>query len=137
MKPLTYEWVEKAEGDLRSPLPANVAENPPTMTRRASTRNNAAEKCSEGAFQEADIPFDGHNLTALLDLLPPIELLWEALRPHLRTLTVLLLTSVIPENPQTKWRRVRRWLFCRVRRRALKPRVGGSITEGFGGFHIR
>ena len=81
MKPLTREWVEKAEGDLITAARECRARKSPNYDAACFHAQQCAEKFLKARLQEADIPFGRtHNLTTLLDLLLPIEPLWEALR---------------------------------------------------------
>jgi HEPN domain-containing protein len=79
MKPLTQEWVEKAEGDF--PVAAQI------MRRRKQRVYDAAcfhaqqtvEKYFKARLCEAGVVFPKtHDLAALLKLLLPLEPLWSA-----------------------------------------------------------
>ena len=90
MKPLTQEWVDKAEGDFATAsreFRARVARNHDAVCLHAQ---QCVEKYLKARLQEAGIAFGRtHDLSALLDLLLGVEPSWVALRPSLRALTVL------------------------------------------------
>lgn len=90
MKPLTREWVAKAEGDFATAtreFRARVARNHDAVCFHAQ---QCAEKYLKARLQEAGIPFGRtHDLSALLNLLLGVEPPWATLRPSLRALTVL------------------------------------------------
>lgn len=83
MKPLTQEWVEKAEGDFQ--VAAQI------MRRRRQRVYDAAcfhaqqtvEKYFKAGLCEAGVVFPKtHDLAALLKLLLPLESMWSALLPQ-------------------------------------------------------
>jgi HEPN domain-containing protein len=89
MKPLTSEWVAKAEGDFATMLREVRVRKAPNYDAVCFHAQQCVEKYLKARLQEADCPFGRtHNLSALLDLLLPIEPSWEVLSPYLRTLTV-------------------------------------------------
>lgn len=88
MKPLTREWVSKAEGDFL------VARQ--IMRQRKQRVTDAAcfhcqqtvEKYFKARLCEAGIAFPKtHDLVSLLQLLLPVEPLWKSLVPATETLT--------------------------------------------------
>ena len=88
MKPLTREWVEKAEGDFATASRELRVRRAPNYDAVCFHAQQCAEKYPKARLQEADIAFGRtHNLSALLDVLLPREPLWETLRPHLQALT--------------------------------------------------
>ncbi|MFZ4695832.1 MAG: HEPN domain-containing protein [Verrucomicrobiia bacterium] len=87
MKPLTREWVEKAEGDFTTAVREMRARSRPNYDASCFHSQQCAEKYMKARLQEANLAFGKtHNLTALLDLALPVEPLWEALRASLQTL---------------------------------------------------
>jgi len=88
MRPLTAEWIKKAEGDF-------VCANRELRARRSPNYDAAcfhAQQCIErylkAVLQEADIPFGKtHDLAALLDQVLPLEPDWETFRKGLDDLT--------------------------------------------------
>ena len=87
MKPLTREWVKKAEGDFATANREVGAPHRPNYDAACFHAQQCIEKYLKARLQEADIPFQRtHNLLALLDLALPLEPSWEELRPSLQTL---------------------------------------------------
>jgi HEPN domain-containing protein len=87
MKPLTLEWIQKAEGDFASTQRELRARKFPNYDAACFHAQQCVEKYLKARLQEADIPFGkSHDLTLLLDLALPIEPLWDTLRPQCRIL---------------------------------------------------
>ncbi len=88
MMPLTPEWIEKAEGDFHSALRELRARKNPNYDAACFHAQQCIEKYLKGRLQEEEIHFaKTHDLPALLDLLLPVEPLWEAWREELGTLS--------------------------------------------------
>ena len=88
MKPLTADWVEKAEGDFLVAVQI--------MRRRKQRVYDAAcfhcqqtvEKYFKARLYEAGLPFPKtHDLVILLHLLLPVEPLWKPYEPAVKDLT--------------------------------------------------
>ena len=81
MKPITREWVEKAEGDFVTARREGEAEVDPNYDAACVHAQQCAEKYLKACLQNADIAFPKtHHLPSLLDLLLPVEAAWERLR---------------------------------------------------------
>ena len=87
MKPLTAEWVQKAESDYRAA--AQLRRHEPALTNIICFHcQQCAEKYLKARLQEADLAFPKTpSLTALLNLVLPVEPLWEAFRDSARALS--------------------------------------------------
>ena len=84
MRPITAEWVEKAEGDIATAQRELRARKNPNYDAACFHAQQCAEKYLKAALQEAEIPFPRtHDLILLIDLLLPVE-------PRLRDLRELL-----------------------------------------------
>jgi len=90
MKPETAEWVEKAEGDFRTAgREKNTAEYP-NYDAACFHAQQCAEKYLKARLVEADKDFPKtHDLSAILNLVLPLEPSWESLREDLEHLTDL------------------------------------------------
>ncbi len=89
MKQVTREWVEKAEADFITARRELRARKLPNYDASCFHAQQCAEKYLKAYLQEIDIPFSKtHDLSVALDLILPIEPLWESFRPQLRALTV-------------------------------------------------
>ena len=72
MKPLTREWVEKAEGDFATASRELRARKAPNYDAACFHAQQCVEKYLKACLQEADVAFGRtHNLSALLDFLSP------------------------------------------------------------------
>jgi HEPN domain-containing protein len=70
MKPISREWVEKAEGDFATARREKRARWSPNPAAACFHAQQCAEKYLKALLQEADTPFPKtHDLEALLDLL--------------------------------------------------------------------
>lgn len=125
MKPLTREWVEKAEGDFTTARRELRARKAPNYDAACFHAQQCAEKYLKARLQEEDISFGRtHNLSALLDLLLPIEPLWEDLRPFLRALTVFAVGVRYPGESADKAEAREALTSCRAVRRQVRLSLG-------------
>ena len=84
MKPITREWIDKAEGDVASSQRELRARKNPNYDAACFHAQQCAEKYLKAALQEFDIRFPKtHDLVLLLDLLLAVE-------PNLQDLRDLL-----------------------------------------------
>jgi len=87
MKPLTSEWVEKAEQDWNSLHREIRARKNPNYDAACFFAQQCAEKYLKARLVEADIYFKKiHDLTYLLELVKPVEPLWISYEKEMRTL---------------------------------------------------
>jgi HEPN domain-containing protein len=88
MKPLTEEWVSKAEGDFASANRELRARKAPNYDSACFHAQQCAEKYLKARLCEAGLVTEKtHNLLHLLDRCMPIEPLWEGLRTPLNVLS--------------------------------------------------
>lgn len=88
MRPLTLEWVEKAEKDWNSLHREIRARKNPNYDAACFFAQQCVEKYLKARLVEADIYFKKiHDLTYLLELVKPIEPLWVAYEHEMRVLT--------------------------------------------------
>ncbi len=88
MKPLTPEWIDKAESDYRVAMRELGVRDDPSYDAVCFHAQQCAEKYLKACLQEHVIPFErSHNLVYLLDLLLPVEPQWEHLHEALQQLT--------------------------------------------------
>lgn len=88
MKPTTLEWIEKAEGDFRMMERESRVRKNPNYDGLCFHAQQCVEKYVKARLVEADLGFPKiHDLVALLDLVLPVEPLWESFREHLSFLT--------------------------------------------------
>jgi len=88
MKPLTSEWVDKAEGDFITARRESRARKAPNYDAACFHAQQCAEKYLKARLQEEGIAFSRtHDLATLLDLLLPVEPSWTVIRSDLDRLT--------------------------------------------------
>ena len=84
MRPLTAEWIDKAEADFRTAGREWRVRRKPNYDAVCFHAQQTVEKYLKARLQEADIAFEKtHNLVRLLDLALPVEPHWEAFRESL------------------------------------------------------
>jgi HEPN domain-containing protein len=89
MKPITQEWVDKAEGDFATAQREIEVENKPNYDAVCFHSQQCIEKYLKACLQENNIAFGRtHDLTKLLDAFLTMEPSWEKLRNNLDELTV-------------------------------------------------
>lgn len=125
MKPLTSEWVAKAEGDFATAMREVRARKDPNYDAACFHAQQCVEKYFKARLQEAGCLFGRtHNLSALLDSLLPIEPSWEALRPDLRTLTVFAVGVRYPGESADNMMAREAVKLCRDVRRHVRLSLG-------------
>jgi len=88
MKPLTGEWIAKAEGDFNTARREVRAEDSPNYDAACFHAQQCAEKYLKARLVEASIDFGKtHDLSAILNLILPVEPSWEFLCDDLDSLT--------------------------------------------------
>lgn len=88
MKPITQEWVDKAEGDWTSAIREVVVLTNPNYDLVCFLTQQCAEKYLKANLQEEGIaPPKVHDLGKLMDLLVPIQPFWSVLLPALDQLS--------------------------------------------------
>lgn len=89
MKPITLEWISKAEADFATAQREFGVEVEPNFDAVCFHSQQSAEKLLKARLQEAELVFGRiHDLTVLLDRIVDIEPAWEDLRSQLHSLTV-------------------------------------------------
>jgi HEPN domain-containing protein len=88
MKPITEEWVAKAEGDFATAQRENEVQECPNYDAVCFHSQQCIEKYFKACLQESAIAFGKtHDLTTLLDLIIAIEPDWDNMRSTLVALT--------------------------------------------------
>jgi HEPN domain-containing protein len=88
MKPITEEWVEKAEGDFASMGREIRARKRQNHDGACFHAQQCVEKYLKAKLQEESITFTRtHDLAVLLALLLPVEPTWVLLEPDMNVLT--------------------------------------------------
>ncbi|MCX6359339.1 MAG: HEPN domain-containing protein [Armatimonadetes bacterium] len=97
MKPLTSEWVAKAEGDWASAGRELRARKSPNYDAACFHAQQCAEKYLKARLEEDGAPIpQTHSLLVLLGLLGDIESAWALFEPDLRELTAYAVATRRP-----------------------------------------
>jgi HEPN domain-containing protein len=105
MKPITREWIDKAEGDWFSAQREVRARKHPNYDSACFHAQQCAEKYLKARLQEDGIVFKKtHDLANLLNLLITVEPAWTVLRPDLIILTDFAVDYRYPGTAATKGR---------------------------------
>lgn len=103
MKPAASEWIEKADADFISAGREFRARKQPNFDAACFFAQQCVEKFLKARLVQASRPVPKtHDLSALLDLLLPLEPLWEAFRPQLETLTSYAVVFRYPGESATR-----------------------------------
>jgi HEPN domain-containing protein len=125
MKPLTREWVEKAEGDFFSAQRELRARKSPNYDSACFHAQQCLEKYLKARLQEADIPFGKtHGLIILLNLVLPVEPLWDPLRQQLRALDAFAVEFRYPGQSADKELARQAVKICKDIRRIMRIGLG-------------
>ncbi|MBS1249800.1 MAG: hypothetical protein MAG431_01384 [Chloroflexi bacterium] len=88
MKPLTLEWIEKAEGDYHTAQREFQVQDYPNYDAVCFHAQQCVEKYLKACLQENNVAFGKtHDLVVLADLLIPLEPAIETHRSQLRILS--------------------------------------------------
>lgn len=121
MKPLTAEWIEKAEEDWVSLLRSYRARKDPSYNVACFHAQQCAEKYLKARLVEAGAAFPKtHDLLLLLTLVQPIEPNWGALQPELDTLNKYAIAYRYPGQFATQADAKEAMKDCRTVRQTIR-----------------
>ena len=125
MKPITLEWVEKAENDIRSAQRELRVRTHPNHDLVCFLCQQCAEKYLKARLVEAGIRFPKtHDLEEVLDLLLPIEPHLGTFRRKLASLTNHAFEFRYPGESATKEEAKIAFSSCRVVRKEIRKILG-------------
>lgn len=125
MKPLTLEWVAKAEADFASAGREQRARKMPNYDAACFHSQQCAEKYLKAILQEESIAFERtHKLVALLDLLAERYPEMEPLRPSLVILTAYAVAFRYPEESADYAMAREAVALCKEIRRVVRSVLG-------------
>jgi HEPN domain-containing protein len=125
MKPLTPEWIEKAEGDHATAEREMRARRSPNFDSACFHSQQCAEKYLKAILQENSISIPKtHDMLVLLDLILPIDPIWETYRSGLSELTEYAVQFRYPGESATKEQAVRALKLCRIIRKQARDTLG-------------
>ena len=103
MKPISLEWIDKAEGDWFSAQREVRARKHTNYDAACFHAQQCAEKYLKARLQEDSVPFKKtHDLVSLLNLVLALEPAWNMLRPDLIILTDFAVDYRYPGTAATK-----------------------------------
>jgi HEPN domain-containing protein len=121
MKPLTLEWIDKAEGDFSTMERESRARKEPNYDAVCFHAQQCAEKYLKARLCDAGAAITKiHDLTALLDEVLPVEPLWEAHRKTLAYLGEFAVNVRYPGDKATKEDALEARKHCRAFRTAVR-----------------
>jgi HEPN domain-containing protein len=125
MKPLTREWVQKAEGDFHTAQREIRARKSPNYDGTCFHAQQCAEKYFKARLQEAGVPFPyTHDLVVLLNLTLPLEPLWAGLAASARLLTQHAVKARYPGSWVTRAQAKDSVARCREIRTLVRQSLG-------------
>ena len=126
MKPLTLEWVEKAEEDWNILLKGYRARKNPAYNAACFHAQQCAEKYIKGRLEEAGIAFrKTHDLIEVLNQATAVEPGWNKLRKELRLLNKYSVTHRYPGGGSADKAEAKEAVTaCRKVRRAVRLALG-------------
>jgi HEPN domain-containing protein len=125
MKPITLEWIDKAEGDWYSAQRESRARQRPNYDAACFHAQQCVEKYLKAKLEEAGIVFSRtHNLINLLTLALAVEPTWTVLQPRLTALNVYAIAFRYPGISATKSNAANALKDCREVRRIIRQSFG-------------
>ena len=125
MKPLTAEWIAKAEGDYACVQREWRARKNPNHDALCFHAQQCAEKYLKACLQERANPIGRtHNLTALLDDLIPKSPMLEALREALLQLNIYAVAFRYPGESASRDNARDARTLCESVRKTLRQHLG-------------
>ncbi|HZS10117.1 MAG TPA: HEPN domain-containing protein [Blastocatellia bacterium] len=125
MKPITLEWIDKAEGDWDSAQREYRARKRPNYDATCFHAQQCVEKYLKARLEEAGIAFSKtHSLINLLTLVLAAEPNWTVLQPHLTALDIYSVVFRYPGNSATKNNARNAVKDCREARRVIRQSFG-------------
>ncbi len=127
MKPITQEWVRKAEADFATAQRESQVEQDPNYDAVCFHSQQCIEKYLKACLQEASIAFGKtHDLTSLMSLMLPLEPDWTRLRPALDSLTVYAVEFRYPGMTATEEIASEAMQDCKAIRQVVRRYLGLS-----------
>src|SRR6185295_3392474 len=125
MKPLTREWIAKAEADWNSAGVLFRARKNPDYDGVCFHTQQSAEKYLKARLVESEESFaKTHNLIALLTLALVVEPSWSVLQPQLHALNVYAIEYRYPGNTASRTDAANAIKYCQEVRRIIRRSFG-------------
>ena len=130
MKPITAEWIEKAEGDFHSARRELRARTRPNYNLVGFLSQQCVEKYLKSRLAEAGIAFPKtHDLVALLKLVEPVEPGFVTLREKVDGLSHYAVDFRYPGESATKEDARAALANCRVAREHVRDRKSTRLNS--------
>jgi HEPN domain-containing protein len=125
MKPVSAEWVEKAEGDFATMQREYRARKNPNYDAICFHAQQCAEKYLKARLTEADLQFGKvHDLVALLDQVLTVQPDWEVFREDMAYLSDFAVSFRYPGESADKESAVETVKRCRFFRKIARSSLG-------------
>jgi len=130
MKPITQEWIRKAEGDFATAQRELQAQENQNYDAVCFHCQQCVEKWLKACLQESDIFFSRtHDLTQLLNLLQGIDPSWESTRLQLDTLTVYAVELRCPGLSASESNATEAFESCKQIRQRVRAHLASLVSE--------
>jgi len=128
MKPITREWIDKAEGDWFAAQQLYRARKHPNYDASCFHAQQCAEKYLKARLEEGGINFSQtHNLAHLLTLTLQVEPQWITLQPQMSALSVFAVDFRYPGKSAIRSHAQQAIRDCREVRRVIRAAFGLPI----------
>lgn len=125
MKPLTAEWVAKAEGDFSTYLRECRARKSPNYDAACFHAQQCAEKYLKARLTEAGTEFERiHDLVSILDQVLAVEAGWSVFRTDMAWLTAFAVSYRYPGESADKEAAKKAGNYCRAIRSVARRSLG-------------
>lgn len=125
MKPITAEWIEKAEADYATMLRESRVCDSPNWDGVCFHAQQCAEKYLKARLCEAGVSFGKiHDLVRLMHLVVSVEPAWKEFQRHLAYLSEFAVTYRYPGDSADKDMVLEAIEFCRQFRDAARDSFG-------------
>ncbi|HBA88632.1 MAG TPA: DNA-binding protein [Geobacter sp.] len=121
MKPLTEEWIAKAEGDFATAGREFRARKSPNYDAVCFHTQQCVEKYLKAVLQENEMEFGRtHNLSGLLDKITPAYPFLETIRPSLHLLNAFAIDFRYPGESADKALAGKAYVLCSDVRHSIR-----------------
>jgi HEPN domain-containing protein len=128
MKPITSEWISKAEGDFAIAERESRVRKNPSYDGVCFHAQQCAEKYLKACLCEAGISFGKiHDLSLLLEQMLDLEPLWESYRLNMAYLSEFAVFFRYPGESADREMALRARNYCRSFRTAARLSLGCNI----------
>ena len=125
MKPITAEWIEKAEADYATMVRESRVCDHPNWDGVCFHAQQCAEKYLKARLCEAEVPFGKiHDLVQLMHLVVSIEPGWKEFQRHLAYLSEFAVTYRYPGDSAVKDMAMEAIEFCSQFREVARNSFG-------------